>query len=230
MDKRRFPALQASNRNLEEPAALHTLESLPSQARASRIGDDVAYGVDRPGFRIEQSRYESGIPSPPSQPPQQAPSCERSQERNTAPTNVLAGQKSRDALPVPLGSQFSNLIVIPGEISSGKMPAYWKGVSADIETAPSGPNLLDPGLFELYEDFEAQPISMSSWEVKPINYSATCNFDRVFLDLILLNPKQHSFIYPMAAEIVSVSDYSIILISQLTRIENYLCFHYGLST
>ncbi|KAN0114466.1 protein of unknown function (DUF3425) domain containing protein [Hyaloscypha variabilis] len=208
MDKRRFPTLQAYNRNLEEPTALHTLDSLPSQARTSRIGDDVAYGLDRPGFLQQQSQHESGIASRPSHPSQQAPSCERSQEGDAPPTNVPAWLTSRAVQTVPFGSQLPDSIVISGEISS----------------APSGPNLLNPG-----EDFARQPLSISPWEAKPNNYPATCRFDKVCLDLIqkytplnatrgnvfefsnrqfphisaLLSSKHHALVYPVAAAIAS---------------------------
>ena len=93
--------------------------------------------------------------------------------------------------------------------------------------------VIDPSLFYVYQEFNQQQtlISIPVWEAKPVHYPATCKFDKIVLDLIatlkpvqqtggndlefanpsfphisaLLNPQQHSMMYPLAAEIVSVS-------------------------
>jgi hypothetical protein len=102
-----------------------------------------------------------------------------------------------------------------------------------IIAGPSLETVIDPSLFYVYQDFEQhQPIlSIPVWEARPVNYPATCKFDKIVLDLVatlkpvhqtggnalefsnpsfphisaLLNPQQHSMMYPLAAEIVSVS-------------------------
>jgi hypothetical protein len=99
MERRQTPALQAYHGDLEQPSALGSLESLPRQARAPRLGDDMAYVTDRPGFFRPQSQHGSGMSISPSHPSQ-------------------------------------------------------------------------------------QPMSIPLWEAKPINYPATCRFDKIWLKLI----------------------------------------------
>jgi len=223
MDRRRIPAIQAHNRDLEEPSAVGSQDSLPRQ-----IGATVTSEMDSPGFLREQSQHESGTLTLSSHSAQQ-PGLELSQERNAASRDDLQWQKHRDHHDPLLNSQFPDSMVIPGQIISGKMFPCWRSVSTDLKIGPRGPSLLDPGLFSPYEGF-VPPLSIPEWEARPVNYPATCKFDSVCLELIwklkplnalggntfefsspkfphvaaLLNPTHHSSNFPLTAEIVSV--------------------------
>ncbi|KAH8746654.1 hypothetical protein BGZ57DRAFT_935899 [Hyaloscypha finlandica] len=126
--------------------------------------------------------------------------------------DVQVQQKSCPPQYGGMGSQFSNPFIISGPVSTG----------------PAPPTILDPSLCNLYTDFKQQPISIQVWQAKPIHYPATCGLDKIFLDLVrdlnplnsvggnayefstskfpqvtaLLNPQQHSMLYPVTSAIV----------------------------
>ncbi|KAH8796716.1 hypothetical protein BGZ57DRAFT_961682 [Hyaloscypha finlandica] len=134
-------------------------------------------------------------------------------EGTAAIMDVVVRQQSRMSQYLEMGSQFSDSMVIAGQIS----------------TEPASETIIDPSLFNLYQDLEQQSLSMPVWKARPIHYPATCKYDHIVLDLManlkplyqnggttlefanpsfphisaLLNPQQHSMMYPLAAEIVS---------------------------
>ncbi|KAE9379691.1 hypothetical protein N431DRAFT_451523 [Stipitochalara longipes BDJ] len=120
MEKRRIPAFQAHNRDLEESSALGSLDSLTGQARASRVGNDAVYITDRPGLPRQQLQHESRMSIPPSQPSQQLSDSERSQGRNTVPWDAAVWQNPRDPQTLPLIAHSPNSITTLGQISTGK--------------------------------------------------------------------------------------------------------------
>jgi len=157
-------------------------------------------------------------------------------EGTAAIMDVVVRQQSRMSQYLEMGSQFSNSMVIAGQISTGNPDPpsgtiYWLTI---IIAEPASETIIDPSLSYLYQDLEQQSLSMPVWKARPIHYPATCKYDHIVLDLManlkplyqnggttlefanpsfphisaLLNPQQHSMMYPLAAEIVSVSSVS----------------------
>jgi len=165
-------------------------------------------------------------------PPQSVPGPEDFPEGTAAIMDVVVRRNTQQPQQcMGMGSQFSDSMVVAGQICSGISFPCFEGSRTYKHAEPGRQTIMDPSLFYLYDNFEQQPISIPVWDARPVHYPATCRLDKVILEMIdtlkplnaiggntleftspkfphvqaLLNPQHHANSFPLTTAIVQVS-------------------------